>query len=156
MLNLAGDLDDSLCNGEGMRYVIYSQGCEHRCEGCHNKHTWSLDKNFEISVDDMFERIMDKPLIEGVTFSGGEPFLQAKDFAALAKRIKEETKLNIWCYTGYLYEDLLSSTSIYVKELLNNIDVLVDGKFEIDNQEGALKWTGSANQKIYFLTKPTK
>lgn len=151
LLNLAGDLDDSFSNGEGQRYVIYSQGCLHHCDGCQNQHTWPLKSNLEISIDDMIKIIKDKPLIDGVTFSGGDPLLQVEAFAELAERIKKETDLNIWCYTGYLYETLLESDDINIKKLLDNIDVLVDGKFEKDNMEDALLYTGSKNQRVIKL-----
>ena len=159
MLNLAGELKNSNANGPGLRYVIFTQGCSHspHCKGCHNQHTWSNKPNLLISVDDMLEKIKNEiPLIKGVTFSGGEPFDQAKDLYELAIKCKQ-LGLNVLCYTGYTYEEiqemflLRSMDFTYKKRLLDNIDILIDGKFEIDKQENHGIYRGSSNQRMICL-----
>lgn len=159
MLNLAGELKNSFSNGPNCRYVIFTQGCSHNphCKECQNKHTWNNDDNFLISVDEMFEKIKKEiPIIQGVTFSGGEPFDQANELYKLAIKCKS-IGLNVLCYTGYTYEQLQqlflmrSMKFTNMKNLLMNIDVLIDGKFEIDNKLNTKKYRGSANQRMLFL-----
>lgn len=157
MLNLAGDLDNSLANGPGMRYVLFTQGCSHNphCKGCQNQHTWNKDTICRlISVDDELEIIKNNmPIISGVTFSGGEPFDQAAELSELAVKC-HKLKLNVMCYSGFTYEELLNKAALYepgISSLLENIDILVDGRFEIDNQEGKGSYRGSKNQRMIYL-----
>lgn len=149
-LQIAGFLDNSLVNGKGLRSVVFLSGCKRRCEGCQNMEAQDFNYGDEVESDEIFERIKSNlPLIKGVTFSGGDPFEQADKLALLAKKIKEELELNIWCYTGYTYEELILDE---VKlELLKYIDVLVDGPFEKALMENAPKYAGSSNQRILEL-----
>lgn len=162
MLNLAGELKNSKANGPGLRYVIFTQGCSHtpKCKGCHNEHTWNPDVTLnQITVDELaLDIISEMPIIQGVTFSGGEPFDQAKPLAELAIKLKE-AGLNVMCYTGYTYEQIQSYAVMrsmkftYMQRLLENIDILVDGPFDIDKTEGAGPYRGSSNQRILYLDK---
>ena len=104
-LKIQGIIKQSSVDGEGIRYVIFCQGCPHHCKGCHNPETWNPDKGYFIETDDILEEIKYDPLLDGVTFSGGEPFLQQKPLIDLAKKIKD-LGLDIWCYTGYEYEEV--------------------------------------------------
>lgn len=156
-INLAGEIPNSLANGPGLRYVVFVQGCPHHCEGCHNSHTWEFEDNFIDDVDNVYERILNNaPYIDGVTFSGGEPFSQPKALYELAKKIKE-LGLSIVCYTGYTYEELKAKSiyrdldTTYRNRLLETVDVLIDGKFEINNQEGHHQYAGSKNQRYLIL-----
>ena len=153
MLYLGGIKELSIVDGIGFRYVIFCSGCPHKCNGCHNKQLWELDSGNEVSVEEIFESIKNLPNYVNVTFSGGEPFFQAKAFSNLAKKIKENTNKTIWCYTGFKYEDLIESNKEEVIELLNYIDVLVDGPFEIDKRDITLKFRGSSNQRIIDVKK---
>lgn len=162
-INIAGIIKNSLSNGPGMRYVLFVQGCPHHCNGCHNNHTWSFNENRLMTIDEILQDIKKEiPLIQGVTFSGGEPFDQPKSLSILAKRIKDELGLTVMSYTGYTYDEIKNCSilrdcdSTYKNKLLDTIDILVDGKFEINNQEGAHEWAGSSNQKVYYISKPTK
>lgn len=149
MINVAGFLDNSMMNGKGIRSVLFTQGCPHHCEGCHNKHTWSYKTNKLLTVSEIYDMVIEnQEIIRGVTFSGGEPFLWAGELAKLAYKIHNETDLDIWCYTGFTLEQLINTKDREVMLLLKNIDVLVDGKFEINNMEGAQKYTGSKNQRV--------
>lgn len=156
MLNLAGELFNSKANGPGLRYVLFTQGCSHNphCRGCQNSHTWDNKPAKLISVDDEFKVIQDNmPLITGVTFSGGEPFDQAVELASLAIKCKS-VGLNVMCYSGYTLKELrekAASKTPGVGVLLRNLDILVDGGFEINNQKGHGIFRGSKNQIMYHL-----
>ena len=162
MLNLAGELVNSNANGPGMRYVIFTQGCSHepKCEGCQNSHTWDPEKTCnQITVEEMALCIIqEKPIITGVTFSGGEPFDQAKSLFELAVKLRS-AGLSVMCYTGYTYEELQqlfllrSIESMNMYHLLCNIDILVDGKFDITRTDGAGIYRGSSNQRMLYLDK---
>ena len=150
-IQIAGKIEDSLVNGEGMRMVIFTSGCKHNCEGCHNKPMQSFSYGDEWDVDELFNYIKNNcDLIDGITYSGGDPFEQSTSLIYLSKLIKEELNLSIWCYTGYTLEEINNSLD-NKKELLKYIDVLVDGKIMQDKKENALKYTGSSNQRIIYL-----
>jgi anaerobic ribonucleoside-triphosphate reductase activating protein len=161
MLNLAGEIKNSNANGPGMRYVIFTQGCSHepKCEGCHNFHTWRDTPNRLISIDEIFRRITNEmPIIKGVTFSGGEPFDQADELLNLAIKIKK-AGLNLMCYTGYTYEEIRSYAIMRsmkftnMNKLLDMVDILVDGKFDITKTNNPGLYRGSSNQRILYLDK---
>lgn len=145
-LRVSGIVEESVVDGDGLRFALFLQGCMRACPGCHNKSTWDLNGGTLMEIDEIFEKI-DNPLLSGVTFSGGEPFLQAEKLIPLAKKI-HKIGLNIWCYTGNTYEEILERNDIFEMELLNNIDILVDGEFREDLRELALKFRGSRNQRI--------
>lgn len=158
-LKLSGILENSLVNGEGMRYVIFVSGCKHHCDGCQNKHTWDINSGMDMDIDEIFEDIKNNlPLIDGITYSGGDPMEQTEALIVLSDKLKKEFNINIWCYTGYTLEEILESSDNNKKLLLKYINTLVDGEFEKDNTKGALKYTGSTNQKIIYLEngKPDK
>ena len=134
---------ESSVDGLGIRFVIFTQGCKHRCDGCHNPQTWNFKDGYDISVEDLLKEILKDPLIDGVTFSGGEPFVQQKELTELAKKL-HENNLNIWCFTGFEYNQVKDT------ELIKNIDILVDGKFD-KNLKCYGPFKGSSNQKIRKL-----
>lgn len=148
-VRLAGIAYESLVNGPGMRRVFFAQGCKHKCEGCFNPETHSFDGGKIMDMDKLIKDVLDNPMLKGVTFSGGDPIEQAHSFAYMAKAFKSKN-LSIWCYTGYTFEKLLElmKTNDGINELLNNIDVLIDGKFELMNRNEELKFKGSTNQRI--------
>lgn len=150
-LRVAGFLDNSLANGEGLRSVLFVSGCRHHCPGCHNEAMQDFNYGDLISFVDILERIKSNiPIIKGVTFSGGDPFEHAEALSELADEIKL-LGLDIWCYSGYTYEEIIGSGDASKLALLKKIDVLVDGRFEQGLKEGALKYTGSRNQRIIRL-----
>ncbi|WP_305153833.1 anaerobic ribonucleoside-triphosphate reductase activating protein [uncultured Clostridium sp.] len=153
-VRLAGIAYESLVNGPGMRRVFFAQGCKHNCKGCFNPETHSFDGGEIMDMDKLIKDVLDNPLLKGVTFSGGDPIEQAHSFSYMANKFKS-SNLNIWCYTGYKFEDLLKKMELdkSIKDLLNNIDVLVDGKFEINNKKEGLKFKGSSNQRIIDVKK---
>lgn len=139
-----------ISNGPGVRVSIFMQGCTFNCKNCFNPETHDFNGGEEFTVQEINETIERvSPLIDGVTFSGGDPFEQAKDFAEIAK-FCHSLGLNIWCYTGYTYEHLVeySDSNNRWSDLLLNIDVLIDGKFIQELYDGTLKFKGSSNQRI--------
>lgn len=148
-IRLSGIAYESLVNGPGIRRVFFSQGCKHNCKGCFNSDTHDFNGGENRNMDELIESVLDNPMIKGVTFSGGDPLEQAEKFAYMAKAFKNNN-LNIWCYTGYTYEYIREhkDENNGWNELLNNIDVLVDGKFEEENMQEGLKFRGSTNQRI--------
>ncbi|MFA9397464.1 MAG: anaerobic ribonucleoside-triphosphate reductase activating protein [Clostridiaceae bacterium] len=150
-LQVAGFLDNSMVNGEGLRSVLFVSGCRHNCDGCHNHAMQDYNYGEEIEIEDIIDRIKNNMQVaRGVTFSGGEPFDKALELKALAKALKT-LGINIWCYSGYLYEDIIKSTEKL--ELLKYIDVLVDGKFMKDLTEDSPKYAGSRNQRVLDAKK---
>ena len=136
-----------MLNGRGLRVVLWVSGCVHQCEGCHNELTW--DSNFGLIFDRVAESEvyteLEKEYISGVTFSGGDPLHPSniEEITRLAKNIKERyPNKNIWLYTGYKWED------IWTLEVINYVDVLVDGKFNSNLCDRNLKWVGSSNQRV--------
>lgn len=148
-IRLSGIAYESLVNGPGMRRVFFAQGCTHNCEGCFNPETHSFSGGEEKNMDELIEDVLKNKMIKGVTFSGGDPIEQADKFSYMAKKFKDYG-LNIWCYTGYTFEELLErmKKDSGVRELLENIDVLVDGRFQLDNKKDGLRFRGSSNQRI--------
>jgi len=140
-------LHDSVVDGEGLRTVIFFAGCPHGCLGCHNPSSWNMSNGTEMSIDEIMVEIESNPLTD-VTFSGGEPFIQAKEVAKLAERIRKLGK-NIWVYSGFTYEEIVKDR--YKRELLNQCNVLVDGPFKIEEKNLSLSFRGSNNQRIIEL-----
>lgn len=126
-LNIWKTQQRNYVNGFGCRFVVWVQGCHLACPDCWNKHTWSFDKKNEIPLNDLFAQIAAIQDINGVTFSGGEPFIQAKNLAKLAYRIKTELNLTLHIFTGFELKEL---TKVYQKKLLSLTDVLVTGRFD--------------------------
>ena len=107
-IRIAGTVNDSIVDGNGLRYTVFVQGCPHHCKGCHNPQTHSFDGGKEVSISDLFDAITSNTLLDGVTFSGGEPFAQANPLIELADLIKQSTNLNIVTYTGYTFEEIVT------------------------------------------------
>lgn len=152
-MNIAGIEPESFVDGPGIRYVIFAQGCPHRCRGCHNPQTWDPRIRNEISHEAIISDIgKHLDMIQGVTFSGGDPIYQPYDTACLILDIKEKyPELDIWVYTGYTFEDLLNDAKDGdhdIFNILNNIDMLVDGKYDEALRDLTLSFRGSSNQKL--------
>lgn len=149
--------NDSIVDGPGIRAVIWTQGCSHNCPGCHNPNTHSFNNGFLKETDELIEELETFEMIDGITLSGGDPFFQIKELLPIVKYAKKR-KLNVWAYTGFTFEELLKMMKIKkdLKEFLNNIDVLVDGKFELENKSLELNFRGSTNQRIIDVKKSLK
>lgn len=149
-IRLAADLQtDSIVDGPGIRTVIWTQGCPHKCKGCHNPGTHSFDDGVLVDVEEVKKALGEVEHQTGVTFSGGDPMCQPEACLELAKYC-HELGLNIWLYTGYTYEQLqkLSKHNEAIMDLLREIDVLVDGKFILEEKSLSLKFKGSRNQRV--------
>lgn len=149
-LNIGAIQERSVVNGPGERFVLWLQGCVIKCPGCINPEFQPLVKKLVLRIDEVFEKIRKIKGIEGVTFTGGEPMLQAKALALLSEKLKK-LGLTIMCYTGYTLEKLKSFNNYWIDKLLSNLDILIDGPFILE-KKASLRWRGSSNQKVYFLT----
>ena len=154
IIRISGIVKESIVDGPGIRLVVFSQGCKHNCKGCHNPQTHSFENGQMINIEDILEMIKKNPLLDGVTFSGGDPFEQAESFAELGKEVKK-LGLNIITYTGYTYEEIIESVDKKKgwKDLLHVTDMLIDGPFQIDKRSLELKFRGSSNQRIIDVKK---
>jgi len=148
-LRIAGTIKDSVVDGPGIRFVVFTQGCPHRCQGCHNPKTHELDQGTVVTTEDLLIEIAKVKLIRGVTFSGGEPFIQAEPLAIIAERVKT-FGLNIVTYSGYTFEQLLvmADKNPGVQQLLAATDILVDGLYKADERDIGLAFRGSRNQRL--------
>lgn len=157
-IRLADEIQiDSIVDGEGIRTVIWTQGCKHNCKGCHNPETHSFEKGFLVDVEDLKKQILNIKNQDGITLSGGDPMFQPEASGEIAKFAKENG-LNVWCYTGFTFEELLktSETNTKIRNLLENIDVLVDGKFVLEEKSLNLYFKGSKNQRVLDMPKSLK
>ena len=154
-MNLLFTYPETIVDGEGIRYSIYLAGCRHHCRGCQNPESWNPSAGTPLTpekIEKMICEINANPLLDGITFSGGDPLYHPQEFLALVKQIKEATGQNIWCYTGCVLESELLSESPYrcdvTDALLSEIDVLVDGPFIEEEKSLQLAFRGSMNQRI--------
>ena len=154
MVRICGVIRESIVDGPGIRFVLFTQGCEHHCPGCHNPQSHSLEGGYPCSVDKIFAEFQKNPLLQGITLSGGDPILQAEELVELVKKVKEAGK-NVVVYTGYTYEELLDMQSRRpaIGQLLDNTDLLIDGRFEIQKRDLTLRFRGSSNQRVIDMAK---
>ena len=141
---------ETMADGPGLRTSIYCAGCAHHCPGCHNPQSWDFSGGQEMSVKELLDIVKDDEFAN-VTFSGGDPLYQVEAFAELARLIKEETNKNIWCYTGFRYEEIQADERL--RQILPYIDTLVDGPFIAGLRDPYLPFRGSSNQRIIHLTE---
>lgn len=148
---------DSIVDGEGVRGVIWTQGCPHHCYGCHNPETHDFNSGELVDIKKIFKEIDSLEGQDGITFSGGDPMMQPKECAEIAKYCHEKG-LNVWCYTGYTYEKLMeiSKTEPAILKFLEQIDILIDGKFVLAEKSFDVIFRGSKNQRIIDVKKSLK
>ncbi|MBQ8155576.1 MAG: anaerobic ribonucleoside-triphosphate reductase activating protein [Prevotella sp.] len=144
MIRVLDILEDTMVDGPGFRTSIYCAGCNHQCPGCHNPQSWSFDGGREMTTEEIMKIIVADPYAN-VTFSGGDPMYQATGFLELAREIHKRTNKDIWCYTGFTFESLINPEQ---RELLEQIDVLVDGPFIEKLRDTDLLFRGSSNQRL--------
>lgn len=138
-----------MADGPGLRTSIYCAGCLHHCPACHNPQSWDMAGGALRSVDELLELILSDEF-SNVTFTGGDPFYQVEAFTELARRIKENSSKNIWCYTGFTLEEIRADERLSM--MLPYLDVLVDGPFIQELRDTELHFRGSSNQRIITLT----
>ena len=136
-------------DGIGLRTSLYCAGCRNHCHGCHNPQSWDENGGEPIRVDELFKQIVDADM--NVTFTGGDPMLHPEGFIELAQMIKNNTDKNIWCYTGYNFEDLLQHP--VRRKLVELCDVIVDGRFVESERDLSLHFRGSRNQRVIDVKK---
>lgn len=153
-LNLSGVVSESIVDGPGIRMTIFTQGCPHHCKGCHNPETWAFEPRHSGDVDKIIAAALKNPLLQGLTFSGGEPFCQAEALAELGKKC-HENGLNVMSYTGYTFETLVSGFDEHPEweKLLQECDYLVDGPFILEEKSLMLLFRGSRNQRFLDVKK---
>ena len=144
-LRILDIVEDTMVDGPGFRTSIYCAGCRHQCKGCHNPQSWDFNQGREMTVEEIMRIIMADPYTRGVTFSGGDPMYQAARFAELARQIHRRTQKDVWCYTGFTFESLIQQDQ---RELLAEVDVLVDGPFVESLHDPDLLFRGSSNQRL--------
>lgn len=151
-IRISGVVNQSIVDGPGLRMTVFAQGCPHHCAGCHNPATHDFAAGFDCRVDVLLAVFDRNPLLAGVTLSGGEPFARPGELIPLAEQVRLRGK-NVWCYSGYTFEELLarSVSDADVAELLAQIDVLVDGRYEEGRRNLSLRFRGSENQRILDL-----
>lgn len=150
-IRMSGVMRESIVDGPGIRYVLFVQGCPHRCEGCHNPQTHDPAGGYESTVGRLYDDIMIQKLIAGITLSGGEPFSQPEPLALLIRALHEKRPgLSVFAYSGYTLEELLAmgKERPAVRELLALCDRLVDGRFIERQKDLTLTFRGSKNQRI--------
>jgi len=145
MISVLSIVEDTMVDGPGFRTSIYCAGCRHKCEGCHNPQSWDFEGGHAMTTEDIM-RIIEADPYANVTFSGGDPMYQPEGFAELARAIHSRTDKDIWCYTGFTFETLVNMPR--QRELLDQIDVLVDGPFIKSQRDESLVFRGSRNQRI--------
>lgn len=149
-IRLYGVVDDSIVDGPGFRLAVFTQGCPHHCPGCHNPESHAMDGGKLRDTAEILAMMDDNPLLDGITLSGGEPFMQCEACRELG-RAAHERGLNVWCFTGFLYEQLLERPE--ARALLDEVDVLVDGPFMLDERSLALRFRGSRNQRVIDMRR---
>ena len=149
MIRVLDIIEDTMVDGPGFRTSIYCAGCRHACPGCHNPQSWDFNGGHEMTTEQLL-RIIEADPYANVTFTGGDPMYQAEGFAELAQAIHERTNKDIWCFTGFTYESLINDDQ---RELLENIDVLVDGPFIQRLHDPDLLFRGSSNQRLIDIPK---
>lgn len=155
-IRIAGYVDDSIVDGPGIRFTIFTQGCAHHCFNCHNPETWAFDKGKDVDIDELISKIKRNPLLQGITLSGGDPLYQVNACLELVKKVKElNSDLNIIIYTGFTFEELAINfkKNNDLLSLLKLSDILIDGKYEDSLRDLTLRFRGSSNQRIINLKK---
>ena len=149
-LSILDIVEDTTVDGPGFRTTVYCAGCPNRCPGCHNPQSWDIANGNVMEVADILDVILSDPFAD-VTFSGGDPMFQPQGFTELAKAVKQQSGKNIWCYTGYLFEDIVKNP--LQRALLEQVDVLVDGRYIEALRDEQLRFRGSSNQRIIDVRK---
>ena len=156
-MKIAGFYDESISNGLGWRAVLFVSGCPHHCPGCHNKEAQDFNYGEEFNEEEILKRIKENSILNGITISGGDPLCK-ENVPGVLKFIKDVKEIrpefNVWCYSGYTLDQLIDRNDEETNKCLNEIDVLVDGRFVEEKKDPTLKFRGSSNQRILDL-KPS-
>ena len=156
-LQIAGIVDDSIVDGDGCRLTVFVQGCARRCPGCQNPETQPMEGGRTIDTTAILQQMAENPILSGITFSGGEPFLQPAPLASLARAVHQRG-LDVWSYSGFTLEELAerAEKDKATRALLSELDVLVDGPYEEAQRDLTLHFRGSRNQRVIDMKKTKK
>jgi anaerobic ribonucleoside-triphosphate reductase activating protein len=149
-IRIAGVEPESIVDGPGFRFTVFTQGCFHDCPGCHNPETHDPNGGKAVTVESLLTAMRKNPLLDGLTLSGGEPFLQVEPCICLAGEARE-LGLNVWAYSGYTFEELEADPA--KRRLLEACDVLVDGPFLLQERTLEKRFRGSRNQRVIDIKK---
>ena len=151
VLRLSGLVMDSIVDGPGLRLAVFTQGCPHRCPGCHNPQSHDPAGGYLCSVRDILSKVKKNPLLAGITLTGGEPMEQAAACLSLVRALP--AGLSVWLYSGYTYEEIRDAGNEAQRALLDRCEVLVDGRFDLAKRSLELAYRGSANQRLIDVQK---
>ncbi len=151
-IRIFGTVEDSIVDGPGIRYAVFTQGCPHHCPGCHNPESHDFSGGREAETETIIAAIRANPLLDGVTLSGGDPLCQPEACREIAEAARA-AHLNVWCYTGWTWEALRREADEQKLALLRAVDVLVDGPFVEAQRSLELKFCGSRNQRLIDVPK---
>lgn len=155
IIRLAGVVKESYTDGVGIRYTIFMQGCKHGCHNCQNPETWDFEGGYNASIPELVTDILEDPLLDGITLSGGDPMYQPNTVLELINELRNRnSELTVWLYTGFTYEDCLADPDKL--EVLKHIDILVDGPYQDNLRALHLRFRGSSNQRIIDVKESLK
>lgn len=150
-IRLSGPLEhDNIVNGDGLRAVLWTQGCPNHCPGCQNPETWDYNAGILVKIDEVKERLSKFKGQTGLTFCGGEPFVQAKACKEISDWCRQELGWDVWSFTGFIYEDIKAHGG-EPWEFLKSLDALIDGPFILKDRDLSLRFRGSKNQRLLHL-----
>jgi len=154
VIRMAGIVRESIVDGPGIRFTVFCQGCPHNCEGCHNPETHDFNGGNDVKIDRILEEIDKNPLLAGITLSGGEPLCQPGPMSLLAQKVRERG-LNVTVFSGYTYEEIMemSHENDDIRILMDNTDILIDGRFVKEQRDLTLQFRGSKNQRVINMNK---
>lgn len=153
-IRISGTISESIVDGPGIRFVVFTQGCPHHCAGCHNPDTHDFSGGKVIDTDEMIEEMKLYPYMSGLTISGGEPFSQKTAILRLIFDFKTlYPNKNIVVFSGYRMEELIEMNDLEIKQILDTIDYLIDGRFDLKLKDISLVYRGSSNQRIIDMKK---
>lgn len=151
MIRLSGPLEhDNIVNGDGLRAVIWTQGCPNHCPGCQNPETWDFDGGNLFTIKEICERLSKFPGQAGLTFCGGEPFVQPTACRKIAEYVRKEMGWNVWSFSGFTHEQIVAAGGT-AAQFLRSLDALIDGPFILKQKDLSLKYRGSKNQRLLHL-----
>lgn len=150
-IRISGSLEhDNIVNGDGLRAVLWTQGCPNHCPGCQNPETWDYDAGELVSIDEIMEQLARFKGQTGLTFCGGEPFVQPKACREIAERVRKEFGWDVWSFSGFTYE-IIKEFGGEPWEFLKSLDALIDGPFILSQRDLSLRFRGSKNQRLLRL-----
>ena len=156
-IRIAGVVKESIVDGPGLRFAVFTQGCAHHCPECHNPETWDFDGGYDCEIEKILKAMDENPLLDGITMSGGDPMYQPEAGYSLCSKVKEKG-LNVVVFTGYTYEELmeLEKKDPWIGKFLEVTDILIDGRYDKELRDLTLLFRGSQNQRVIDMEASRK